>query len=109
MNDNVVFQSFDKEDVFQVYLEILPVRFHEDTFIFYVFHAFLVFVQQQGVVGDRFIHRLAELGGVNRFDQIIDRVDLVTVEGVFRIGCREDNERVFGDAAGKLNAVYPGI
>lgn len=45
LNNNVVFQTFDKQNVFQVYFEIPSVGFDEDTFIFYILHTFFIFIQ----------------------------------------------------------------
>ena len=53
-------------------------------------------------------HRFPEAFEFYGFYQIIHGIDFVTIEGVFRVGCGENNQRVFGNVPGELDTRDPG-
>ena len=99
----VIFETFDVENVLEFDLDEAVVGLYEDDVRGWRFDALIDLKPLECFVG-----RLMKLGVTKGFMEIIEGVDFVAIESVLLKGGGEDNTCVFGHKFGKLHSVELG-
>ena len=104
LDNDIIFKPFDKKYIFEIHFEEAAFGLDEHKFAFYIFYVFLISGQQKGMVSHCLFNCFLKSFGNDRFDQIVDGIHFVTVDGIFGIGRCKYDQSTFRDGTGKFQS-----